>query len=79
MANSIDIGATWVYGTGNATTLGYEMYPAYYQGNASENAMAKFYGSTSSQPEITYYESRNNFRMPSYHRLDVGINFHKEK
>ncbi len=28
---------------------------------------------------IAYVSSRNNFRMPVYHRLDVGVNFHKEK
>ena len=25
------------------------------------------------------YGGRNNYRMPAYHRLDIGINFHKEK
>ena len=29
--------------------------------------------------EISYIEHRNNFRMPAYHRMDVGVNFHKEK
>ncbi|HAM98526.1 MAG TPA: TonB-dependent receptor [Marinilabiliales bacterium] len=66
---NIDMGATWVFGTGNATTLGYEFYPAY---NPDNN----HYGYYS---EITNYESRNNFRMPAYHRLDIGFNFHKEK
>ena len=68
----IDMGATWVFGTGNATTLGYEKYPTYYQSSAISN---NYYGSSN----ITYYESRNNFRMPNYHRLDVGVNFHKDK
>jgi len=29
--------------------------------------------------DIEYFENRNGFRMPSYHRLDVGVNLHKEK
>lgn len=29
--------------------------------------------------DIPYIEHRNNFRMPAYHRLDVGVNFHKQK
>lgn len=62
--NKIDIGVTWVYGTGNATTLGIQKYVPY--------------GINSFQL-IEYYESRNNFRTPAYHRLDVGVNFHKEK
>ena len=28
---------------------------------------------------VSYIESRNNFRMPAYHRLDLGVNFHKVK
>ncbi len=70
--DNMDIGVTWVFGTGNATTLGFETYPAY-AGNNS-NFYSDYYGSP-----ITYYEKRNNYRMPSYHRLDIGFNFHKDK
>jgi|GEM_PF-2455171 len=28
---------------------------------------------------INYFEGRNNYRLPPYHRLDFGINFHKQK
>ncbi|MDA3892908.1 MAG: TonB-dependent receptor [Salinivirgaceae bacterium] len=73
----IDVGATWVFGTGNATTLGYENYPAYYQGNDFQNISQ--FGYDNPEPEIVHYESRNNYRMPSYHRLDLSINFHKQK
>jgi hypothetical protein len=24
-------------------------------------------------------ESRNNFRLPAYHRMDISVNFHKQK
>jgi hypothetical protein len=68
----IDMGLTWVYGTGNATTLGVETYPAYYP--MGFNGYNYNYGR-----DITYYENRNNYRMPAYHRLDIGINFHKQK
>jgi hypothetical protein len=67
-SKKIDAGITWVYGTGNAVTLGKQKFKqhesiseGWYSGNA-----------------LTYYESRNNFRMPAYHRLDVGINFHRK-
>ncbi|MGM9825300.1 MAG: carboxypeptidase-like regulatory domain-containing protein [Paludibacteraceae bacterium] len=26
--------------------------------------------------EVEYFEERNNYQMPDYHRLDLGINFH---
>ncbi len=67
-----DVGATWVFGTGNTTTLEFERYPSIDQFDTN----AWLYGGDS---EIPYYETRNNYRMPPYHRLDVGMNFHKEK
>lgn len=79
LRDDIDFGLTWVYGTGNAVTLGYEMYPSMEQSNGSEynDTDVDYYGYNS--PDITYLEKRNNFRMPAYHRLDFSINFHKEK
>ncbi len=62
--DKVDLGVTWVYGTGNATTLGIQKYVTY-----GEN----------SYQLVEYYESRNNFRTPAYHRLDIGVNFKKEK
>lgn len=46
-------------------------------GNVGTLAMQKYYDPQTGQ-EIQFIEHRNNFRMPSYHRLDVGVNFHKE-
>lgn len=66
-----DIGLVWVYGTGNATTLGYMTFPA----ASLPNYLPNFYYGQ----DLVDYESRNNFRMPSYHRLDLGANFHKQK
>lgn len=63
-----DVGFTWVYGTGNAITLAKEKYLSY-----DNNTQYSYY------QNIEYIGKRNNFRMPAYHRLDVGINFHKEK
>lgn len=66
----VDVGAVWVYGTGNAVTFstqshrGLDVYP-----NQTDNLNS----------HLPYYEGRNNYRMPAYHRLDIGINFHKKK
>lgn len=68
--DKIDIAGTWVYGTGNAVTLAYESYQ-----ELSENLYYDLYG----ENLINHIEKRNNFRMPSYHRLDLGINFRKQK
>lgn len=29
--------------------------------------------------QIGYYEHRNNYRMPCYHRMDIAVNFYKQK
>jgi hypothetical protein len=70
-SNRVDAGLVWVYGTGNAATLGVMEYP-------SENIMNPdyyFYYYT----YVTDYPGRNNYRTPSYHRLDLGVNLHKKK
>ena len=64
---------TWVFGTGNNITLETARLPAINLGG-SINGIAE-----NSINEIEYYPSRNNYRMASYHRLDLGLNFHKQK
>jgi len=60
--------ASWVYSTGNAVTFGNSRYlgPSNY---AYQNYLE----------EITHTPERNNFRFPSYNRLDVGFDFTKKK
>ncbi|MBI9063550.1 MAG: TonB-dependent receptor [Marinilabiliaceae bacterium] len=70
-SDKIDIGATWVFGTGNAITLAtHDIQPL--QGEADND-----YDVDNSS--VPYFEHRNNYRMPDYHRLDFGVNFHKKK
>ncbi len=70
--DKIDIAGTWVYGTGNAVTLSYESYRALQQYYYS-------YDNYTDYDIINHIERRNNFRMPAYHRLDLGVNFRKKK
>lgn len=62
-----DIGLIFVYGTGNAVTVGSQTY------NASD------YFGQSWNNEFINYSSLNGYRMPAYHRLDLGANRKKEK
>lgn len=64
----LDVGLVWVYGTGNAVTLPLERYETLPQLN--------LFGQVS---EIEHIAERNNYRMPAYHRLDLGVNMHKKK
>jgi len=63
--DKIDVGMVWVYGTGNAISL----------------ALQKYNGSSASgfSSQIEHIESKNDYRMAAYHRLDLGVNIHKEK
>lgn len=65
----IDGGLTWVYGTGTATTMASQTYIP----------LTPYYNIDYLHESIEYIENRNNYRMPAYHRLDLAINFRKEK
>ncbi len=69
------MGVTWVYRTGYPLTIEDESYRSVF-GFFREDNTQHYY---SDYGEIDHFENRNNYRMPDYHRLDVGINFHKKK
>ncbi len=75
-SKKFDLSATFVYGTGTCGTLGKQTYyaplpehPYMYYGGADF-----FYTFT----PVEYIDGRNNYRMPDYHRLDLGMNFYKQ-
>jgi len=69
----IDVGVVWVYGTGNALTLAQERFQGLLDSPLENTWNSLENGGFQTFPQ------RNNFRMPSYHRLDIGVNFHKKK
>ncbi len=72
----VDYGFVYVYGTGSATTLPIARYNGASVTPTAVVPQNEFGDETSSG--IDYINSRNGFRMPSYHRLDVGVNLHKK-
>ena len=68
ISDRIDVSATWVFSTGNTATLATQTYPV-----ASDDP--DDYDRPGST--LTYFEGRNNYRMPNYHRMDLGANFHR--
>lgn len=60
---------TWMFGSGNPVTLPEERYyaPSLSWGKPSEYGYSESVGSL------------NNYRMPAFHRLDLGVNFTKKK
>ena len=82
----INFGVVWVYGTGNAVTLGLESYSSF--NSSLVNDISNFnlnpspFGfdqDNANVSTVNHIESRNNYRMPAYHRMDVSINIKKEK
>lgn len=70
LTEKINLSGTWVYGTGNAVTLAGSKY---WSGHPSG------FGGGLLQFQTDHYTEKNNFRMGSYHRLDLGIDFIKKK
>lgn len=69
LSDKIALSATWVYGSGQAITLPLYVY-----------RMSEF-NVTGYQAEIgiKQYSNRNQYRAAPYHRLDLGVQFRKEK
>ena len=67
----IDLSAAWIFSSGNAVTLSTQVYNTPEDFIDEKNQMAT--------PTVKYVSSRNNYRLPNYHRLDIGANFTWEK
>ena len=65
----ITLSATFVYGTGNNLTI--PIATSY--GNGFSNGLNQF------GTKVQYYGEYNSFQAAAYHRLDLGIKFHKQK
>jgi len=75
LSKRIQFSGTWVYNTGNAITLPENEFPTHVPGSTFPG-FNEYYDHLSATDN---YSSRNNFRMPSYHRLDLSISFVKQK
>lgn len=74
-SETFDIGAVWVYSSGKAGTLAMQNYPLEkVQNMQNEYSMYSDFGQTGG-----YISSRNNYRFPEYHHLDLSFNWHKQK
>ena len=76
LKKNIDFSATWVYGSGNPITLAIGKYIVPDNPNNLPINSTNFQDFAS---EIDIYGEKNSFRMRAFHRLDIGINFRKQK
>lgn len=70
-SDRIDVSGSWVYSSGNTGTLAMQ-YNKPLTGPQTEVDGWE-------ETELPYINSRNNYRFNAYHRMDLGINFHKKK
>lgn len=68
-SRSFDISGAWVFHSGSRATISLE----YYKGPQVSGTA----GAGSRPTLVDHIEYRNNYRLPSYHRLDLGLNFHR--
>lgn len=69
-SDKFDLSGTWVYSTGNCGTLALQNY-------IGQPIPLNNYGY--SYNILDNVSSRNNYRYNPYHRMDIGVNFHKQK
>jgi hypothetical protein len=64
-----EIAGTFVYGTGTRGTLPLQRYDDWLYGEIDHPGKGVI-------TEVNYVSERNNFKMPDYHRLDLGATCH---
>lgn len=75
----IILSGTWVYGTGNSVTMPISKYYAPVHGSYQDPDYPGLIGDIIPGNEVNDFSEKNNFRMRPYHRLDLGVQFKKEK
>lgn len=80
LSEKIEFNAGWTYMTGNRLTLSLYNYDEI--GNLFPDAPTTGIGDSGFDWEqatgLDYYSSRNNIRMPAYHRFDIGMSLFKK-
>ncbi len=74
ISEKLNLSGTWVYHTGHAITLPtgkYQLYTFDYSDSNSENQHI--------MEDVHIYSNKNAYRMPAYHKLDIGLNYTKKK
>lgn len=70
----IEVNASWTWMTGNLITLAlqnYEYTPKTHPDVPSYPPRSR------DEDQLAYIATRNNYRLPAFHRLDLGVNFYR--
>ncbi|OFX82636.1 MAG: hypothetical protein A2W99_06685 [Bacteroidetes bacterium GWF2_33_16] len=70
ISKKLTLSGTWIYNTENNITLPSGKYQLSIYDHYYEEIILT---------DVHIYDSRNSYKMPSYHRLDIGFNYTKHK
>jgi outer membrane receptor for ferrienterochelin and colicin len=80
LKKNVSLGAVWVMASGiNVTNQDHSYYNPLLLGDPAAGSGGFPVNLHSDQDLIRNFSERNGYKLPMYHRLDVGINFEKEK
>ncbi len=84
LRKNIDLSMSWVLSTGAPITISETAYNGeeIYKKGEFYGALEDYYSDdipTRSPEKAIYYSGLNNYRLPNYHRMDVGVDFVKQK
>jgi outer membrane receptor for ferrienterochelin and colicin len=78
ISSKVELSAAWTYASGNRMTLSLENYEGMLPDKTNW-----WTGETPYQyvnfEVLDYYTKRNNYQLPAYHRLDLGIHIYRPK
>ena len=75
----VDVGVSWYFASGGTTTIAQEVGKIIRPDDGRLfQGLASFGYSVPVVTDQDYIEHRNNYRLPSSHRLNIGINLHKK-
>ncbi len=77
LSPKVELSAAWTYSSGNHQTVSLENYyeHSFILPNVPDYSI--LYDNRNNK--IDYYEQRNNYQLPAYHRLDLGIKIYRPK
>jgi len=70
----LSFSCTWVFHSGNRITMPVAMYKL-----KNINYSGSYEGDRIIYNDVHIYSERNAYQMPAYHRLDIGLNYLKQK
>ena len=78
LSDKVELTAAWTYTSGNRMTLSLESYEQ--AGTLTISNQYKMNNWWEPSGEVVdLYTRRNNYQMPAYHRLDLGLNIYRPK